>query len=381
VRRFSVLLVGLATVLFVAAAQARTHQTLTIKSTSLKVLYGHGATLTGRFTGRLNAGRAVMITARPYGSSAPHPLAAVNTTINGTWSYRVNPTIQTSYQAHVGNATSRLMTVGVAPKMSLAELGNGRIRVEALAGRSFMRATVRLQRRGAAGMWRTVDSKRLGVRSAAVFTTPLRTATIRATMSVNQAGAGYLGTMSHPLRYRPLALTMQPAGYAVMYGKAMTLRGRLINGGAGQRITIFAKRYGHPGLAKLFARTDAQGRFFAVVTPSVQTTYQASFAGSKTSHAFKLGVRPAMTLVERSDGSLGAHVRLGTSLRGRLVELQRRMSGDKWMTIARKPVKSGSNAIFSLRLPHSLVRAAMSVNQAGAGYLGTISPPFLYRAV
>jgi len=50
-------------------------------------------------------------------------------------------------------------------------------------------------------------------------------------------------------------------------------------------------------------------------------------------------------------------------------------------SVAKKPVRSGSNPIFSLRLPHAMLRAPTSVNQAGAEYLGTTSPPFLYRAV
>ncbi len=102
------LLVGLAALQVVAAAAAGTSPSLTLLASSPRVLYGHGVTLSGRLTGGVVAGKTVVIDARPYGTSAPHPVAAVSTSLAGRWSYRVNPTIQTSYEAHVGaNAKPR----------------------------------------------------------------------------------------------------------------------------------------------------------------------------------------------------------------------------------------------------------------------------------
>ena len=42
-------------------------------------------------------------------------------------------------------------------------------------------------------------------------------------MSVNQAGAGYLGAMSHPLLFRQRTLTMTPSTTRVLFGHAITL--------------------------------------------------------------------------------------------------------------------------------------------------------------
>ena len=64
-------------------------------------------------------------------------------------------------------------------------------------------------------------------------------------MSVNQAGAGYLGAATHALRYRPLALTMRPVAFKVLYGHRVMLTGRLVRGGAGRRVAIVARPYGH----------------------------------------------------------------------------------------------------------------------------------------
>jgi len=61
------------------------------------------------------------------------------------------------------------------------------------------------------------------------------------------------------------------------------------------------------------------------------------------------------------------------------VQLQRRTSSG-WQTIAKRPLH-GSAATFLVSLPTGLVRVAMSVNQAGAGYLGTTSHTLVYRAI
>ena len=63
-------------------------------------------------------------------------------------------------------------------------------------------------------------------------------------MSINQAGAGYLGAASHALTYRAELLTMKPSAFRVEYGHGVTLSGQLVNGQPGTRVAIFARRYG-----------------------------------------------------------------------------------------------------------------------------------------
>ncbi len=64
------------------------------------------------------------------------------------------------------------------------------------------------------------------------------------------------------------------------------------------------------------------------------------------------------------------------------MQLQRLLPGNRWETVAKAKLNSKSSAIFAAaRLPRgtSLIRVAMSVNQAGAGYLGGFSRTLSYH--
>ena len=54
----------------------------------------------------------------------------------------------------------------------------------------------------------------------------------------------------------------------------------------------------------------------------------------------------------------------------------------QWKTVAKMPLNRSNEAIFSAaKLPGgtSTLRIAMSVNQAGTGYMGAFSEPFVYQ--
>jgi hypothetical protein len=171
----------------------------------------------------------------------------------------------------------------------------------------------------------------------------------------------------------------------VLYGRSVTLSGRLVNGAGGQHLTIMAKPYGRSSAVKLVTiSTGPKGRFTVHVDPTIQTTYQARFGDAQSSSPITVGVAPAITTQELQNGILKAHVQATPTLRGKMVQLQVRKGGHVWQTIAKRPLGSDSTATFNLTrlaLSHSTVRVAMSVNQAGAGYLGTVTHPFLYRAL
>lgn len=385
-RTFVVLLIGLVAIPLVAipsaaGAPAGSPATLSLQVSSHKVLFAHGVTVSGKLSGGLVAGRAVLINAWPYGKSAPQAVATVETNVNGQWSFRVKPGIQTIYQARVGHVLSPEVTIGVEPTLTVTELLNGRIRAEVRAARPFTRRIVQLQTRNADGTWTTTDRARLSTASIAVFPAALPTTTVRIAMSVNQAGAGFLGTMSHPMVYRTESLTMAGSASKVLFGHPVMLSGRLMNGHAGEHVSIIARPYGLKVVKLATVRINSTGRFTLAVTPTVQTTYQAHFAGVQTSGGVTVGVRPPLTVHELTNGRLVAHVKANASFTGRMVELQR-LNGGAWQTLAKQPLHSDSTATFTLLvLPNSTIRVAMSVNQAGAGYLGTYSHPLLYRAV
>jgi hypothetical protein len=45
------------------------------------------------------------------------------------------------------------------------------------------------------------------------------------------------------------------------------------------------------------------------------------------------------------------------------------------------PIDGRSNVVFGPQSTGGVLRVAMSVNQAGAGYLGALGKPFTYRAI
>jgi hypothetical protein len=364
-----------------AAAGATARQTLSMSVSSHRVLFGHSAALVGRLHGGLVAGRTVVIDARPYGRSAPHRLAAVTTGAGGAFSYRIQPTIQTTYTAHAAGTASAPVTVGVAPRLAVVLLPNGRIRASVTAGRSFAGREIELQQRTASGTWQTVLRKPLGKASIAVLGARLPDSTIRVAMSVNQAGVGYLGAASHPLTFRAKLLTLSAPSLTVLYGHGMTLDGRLVGGKAGEHVAIISRPYGSSAGKRIATVTTGPGGKFTVrVRPTILTTYQARLGAVQASTGVALAVRPTITLTRRT-GSLVAHVAAGRALLGRQVELQRRNADGTWQTIAKRPLGKDSTAVFTMTLPHSTFRVAMSVNQAGAGYMGTLTHPFLASAL
>jgi hypothetical protein len=259
-------------------------------------------------------------------------------------------------------------------------MANGRVRVQLAGARSFYGRFIELQRRAGNGRWQTVLRKRLSPASIAVLAPSLPESTIRVAMSVNQAGAGYLGAASHAVTYRPRRLTIEPASFKVLYGHHVALSGRLLNGGAGTRVAILAHPYGHSAPVRVASvTTRAGGRYSLFTQPKIQTTYVARLADGNTSKPVVVGVRPAMSVHELHNGNLRVHVAAAVPLRGRQVELQR-LAGGRWHTIAKLPLHRKSAVFTSTLAPRSTIRVAMSVNQAGVGYLGTSSHPLLYRA-
>ena len=109
-----------------------------------------------------------------------------------------------------------------------------------------------------------------------------------------------------------------------------------------------------------------------VARPRIETTYQAGWQGG-LSPQVAVGVHPALSLTRRPGGPLRTHAGSATSFRGRLVQLQRRSSTGKWVTVRRIRLDRTSSAVFKISLlprGRSIVRVVMSINQAGAGYLG-----------
>ena len=93
-------------------------------------------------------------------------------------------------------------------------------------------------------------------------------------------------------------------------------------------------------------------------------------------------MRPAVSLRRTATGRLATRVSGVRSFAGRRVQLQRRTAAGRWVTVRRLRLDSRSAALFRVAaLPRgaSTVRVAISVNQAGAGYLAGFSRTIAVR--
>jgi plastocyanin len=174
---------------------------LTLATTQPQIAYGTKVTLSGQINSK-KAGENVQLTHQPYGQASPIVLATVVTGVDGTYAYTTSPKILTTYQATWKTATSLPVATAVAPTISFGRLNGFVTRV--YAGRSMARKQVQLQRLSAFGQWVTIKRVTLDLNSRARFIAvlPLGANRLRIAMSVNQAGAGYLGAFSREITWR-----------------------------------------------------------------------------------------------------------------------------------------------------------------------------------
>jgi phosphodiesterase/alkaline phosphatase D-like protein len=177
---------------------------ITISSSTLQVVYGHFATLSGTVSSR-QSGVKVNILAQPFGATSFSTVSSVLTGAGGTWTYQARPKLATAYEANLPEGTSTPTTIGVRPSVSLRVITKARFSTRAVAGVAFKGKLVQLQRLLPGGRWVTVKRTRLNDKSSAIFAAsslPHGASTIRIAMSVNQAGPGYLAGFSRSVGYR-----------------------------------------------------------------------------------------------------------------------------------------------------------------------------------
>lgn len=360
-----------------ASAQGATNLSLSIKVSGTTVLAGHDVTLSGRLSSGA-AGRAIAIYSRRYGAG-PRRIATVTTGAHGAWSARVMPTIQTSYQARMGSVVTPSVGLAVEPAISTRVLANGSIRAHVVGGRSLAGRALELQR-AASGRWTTIERAVMNHRADATFPAPFASgyASLRVALSVNEAGPGLLGGRTDAFPYRAgrafVALAARSA--TVAFGHATVLEGRVSAGAAGQRVSLTMQGYRGSQVTVRHLTTVAGGRFSFRAAPRIETIYRATWNGIASAR-LAVDVRPVLSVGLRSNDRLAVVVAPSKTFLGRNVELERAV-GTNWRTVAELPLAGPSGAaVFSLPAvgPGARYRVAMSVNQAGAGYLGAISRP------
>jgi plastocyanin len=167
-------------------------------------IINHGSEIT--LSGQVSNGRAgerVEIFSKPYPGASFVKLAEVLTLQGGAWSYVTKPEILTNYQAHWRSNTSAEVSIAVRPRIAFGRR-TGWFIVTVTGERSFANRVVLLQRLSRFGQWVNVRKVTLGSQSSRRFKSlmPMGASRLRIFMTVNQAGAGYLGGMSSTLVFR-----------------------------------------------------------------------------------------------------------------------------------------------------------------------------------
>lgn len=119
--------------------------------------------------------------------------------------------------------------------------------------------------------------------------------------------------------------------------------------------------------------TGAGGDYSYAVNPSIQTTYTATWKGTK-SQSVTILVRPKVTLTRITGTRLFTKVRSSISYSGRYAFLQRRTSVG-WITVKRLYLGPGSGRIFKAPRARGTrtYRVYLTRGQAGGGYLDSWS--------
>jgi plastocyanin len=180
----------------------------------------------------------------------------------------------------------------------------------------------------------------------------------------------------------PPAVTIGVSLPIIVYGQQVSLSGTVSSGNSGERVTIFQQPYPQGSFAEMTTvLTTTNGAWNLVLSPSpkILTQYQARWNG-RTSITVGVQVRPRIRLSYRN-GKFKTIVQSATSHAGRSVQAQRLSRFGQWVTLKKVRLGGKSSAVFRLRLPKgkSRIRIAMSVNQAGAGYLDGYSPTITVR--
>ncbi len=178
----------------------------------------------------------------------------------------------------------------------------------------------------------------------------------------------------------PPTLTLAVSQPSVVYGTRVTLTGTISSHAAGQQVTIYYRPYPQPNLIqRTTLLTAAGGAFSFLAEPQVLTTYQVSWSGAFATPV-TVQVQPHLSLGR--SGAWLIRVSGGRSFAGRSVQLQRlnALTG-QWVTQRKVELGARSSARVTLTLPKGVnkLRLTMSVNQAGAGYLGAIGPTITWR--
>jgi plastocyanin len=177
------------------------------------------------------------------------------------------------------------------------------------------------------------------------------------------------------------SVTLAASSLQVVFGGTVTLSGAVSNKKAGETVSVLAQAFGSSSFTSIAnVTTGTGGSWSYTAKPTIGTGYQAKWKNATSSTA-TVGVRPLVAFHVLTRGRFSTKVVAARSFAGRFVQFQRRSSLGQWVTIKRVLLNTSSAAVFRATLPRgtSSLRIAISVNQAGPGYLAGISRTIVFR--
>jgi plastocyanin len=168
---------------------------LTLQAGATTVVYGNSTTVSGVVTNQATT-EPVNLTSQPFGKGT-QSIATQTTQANGSFSFGVSPTIQTSYVAHWRTSASPSVSVNVAPRVGFGQ--SGRLYVAKVTSDiGYGGHYVWVQRKAPYGSFRNVKRIYLGTASRATFRVniPKGRSILRLVLPADQAGSGYVGSLS-----------------------------------------------------------------------------------------------------------------------------------------------------------------------------------------
>lgn len=191
-------------------------------------------------------------------------------------------------------------------------------------------------------------------------------------------GAALAAAASAATLATTLTLTATPT--SVTYGKSSALNGVLSTHRANQNVKVNATECGQTASKTVATvKTNSTGAYTLAVTPTVNTSYQATQKNTK-SPIVAVTVAPTLKLVRVKRGSYTVSVTSAVDLKGKAILFQRYSKLKKrWMQVKRvllttttpgtKPTMV-SSAAFNAKVAKGVrVRAAISKAQAAPCYV------------
>jgi plastocyanin len=180
----------------------------------------------------------------------------------------------------------------------------------------------------------------------------------------------------------PPAVTIGLNKPIVTYGESVVLSGVVSSGNPNEKVTVYSQPYPQTSFAEtttVLTTTGGAWSYVLPTAPKILTQYEAKWNG-RTSVVVQVSVRPRIAFAYRN-GTFRVRVYAATSHAGKYVTVQRVSGFGQWVTVKKVKLGGKSGRIFRMTVPRgtSRYRVAMSVNQAGAGYLAGFSPTIKVR--